>query len=118
MFSPFREQDLEDALDGGLGALPPYYDKNRPVDVAEAFGQLVGRSGYLDRVPQLKASLGRPAATGVIQEPDRPERDGDEDEDTPGIPPTEPTPAPVEDPPDAPGTRGPYVVRRRGAPEP
>ena len=65
----FREILLERVrtyLDGGLGALPPYYDKNRPVDVAEAFGQLVGRSGYLDRAPQLKASLGRPAATGVM----------------------------------------------------
>jgi hypothetical protein len=49
-------------LGDGLGALPPYHDKERPVDVAEAFGRLVERSVYLDRVPQIKDSLGRPAA--------------------------------------------------------
>jgi hypothetical protein len=52
-------------LDGGLRALPPYHDKSRPLDVAEAFGRLVEQSVFLDRVPQLKASLSRPAADGV-----------------------------------------------------
>jgi len=64
----FREILLERVrtyLDGGLGALPPYHDKDRPIDVAEAFGRLVERSVYLDRVPPLKASLGGPAANGV-----------------------------------------------------
>jgi hypothetical protein len=64
----FREILLERVrtyLDGGLRALPPFHDKNRPVDVAEAFGRLVERSVYLDRVPSLKASLGGPAVNGV-----------------------------------------------------
>jgi hypothetical protein len=52
-------------LDGGLDALPPYHDKTRPLHVAKAFGPLVERSVYLDRVPQLKASLSGPAADGV-----------------------------------------------------
>ena len=37
------------------------------------------------------------------------ERDGDDDE-APETPPTEPEPVPVEEPPDAPQKRGPYVV--------
>jgi hypothetical protein len=64
----FREILLERVhkyLDGGLDALPPYHDKSRPMDVAEAFGRLVEQSVYLDRVPQLKASLSGPAADGV-----------------------------------------------------
>ena len=52
-------------LDGGLRALPPFHDNNWPVDVAEAFGRLVERSVYLDRVPPLKASLGGPPVNGV-----------------------------------------------------
>jgi hypothetical protein len=44
-------------------------------------------------------------------EPERPERDEDEEGDeAPETPPTEPEPVPVKEPPDAPGTRGPYVV--------
>lgn len=61
----FREILLERVrtyLAGGLAALPPFHDKERPVDVAEAFGRLVERSVYLDRVPQLRASVGRPVA--------------------------------------------------------
>jgi hypothetical protein len=43
--------------------------------------------------------------------PDRPERDRDDDVDEiPETPPTEPEPVPVEEPPDAPDKRGPYVV--------
>ena len=45
--------------------------------------------------------------------PPRPEpidkRDRGDDE-TPETPPTEPEPLPLEEPPDAPGSRGPYVV--------
>jgi hypothetical protein len=51
------------------------------------------------------------------EEPDRPERDRDDDE-APEIPPTEPVPVPVEEPPDAPGQRGPYVVECGEASEP
>jgi hypothetical protein len=64
----FREILLERVrtyLDGGLDALPPYHDKSRPVDVAQAFARLVERSAYLDRVPQLKAALSGPAVDGV-----------------------------------------------------
>jgi hypothetical protein len=60
----FREILLERVrayLDGGLEALPPYHDKSRPMDAAAAFGGLIERSDYLDRVPQFKASLGAPA---------------------------------------------------------
>ena len=53
--------------------------------------------------------------------PDRPsnqpsptERDGDQAPDTP---PTEPEPIPVEEPPNAPGKRGPYVVHQIYRPE-
>ncbi|MGH9370350.1 MAG: hypothetical protein ACRD15_02330 [Vicinamibacterales bacterium] len=61
----FREILLERVrtyLDRGLDALPPYHDKSRPVDVGEAFEQLLDRSAYLDRAPQFRASLGGPAA--------------------------------------------------------
>jgi hypothetical protein len=64
----FRELLLERVrayLDRGLGALPPYHDKSRPMNVAAAFGRLIERSAYLDRVPQLKSSLGGPAAPGA-----------------------------------------------------
>jgi hypothetical protein len=64
----FREILLERVrtyLHGGLRALPPFQDKSRPVDVAEAFRRLVERSGYLNRVPALKASLGARPANGV-----------------------------------------------------
>jgi hypothetical protein len=64
----FREILLERVrayLNRGLDAVAPYHDKSRPVNVAEAFGRLLERSVYLDRVPQLKASLGGPAAHGV-----------------------------------------------------
>jgi hypothetical protein len=44
------------------------------------------------------------------QEPDRPERDRDDDDEAPETPPTEPEPVPVEEPPDEPTRRGPYVV--------
>jgi len=60
----FREILLERVrayLDGGLEALPPYHDKSRPMHAAAAFGRLIERSKYLDRVPQFKASLGAPA---------------------------------------------------------
>jgi hypothetical protein len=64
----FREILLERVrayLDRGLEALPPYHDKSRPMDIAAAFGRLIDRSAYLDRVPQLRASLGGPAAPGA-----------------------------------------------------
>jgi hypothetical protein len=44
------------------------------------------------------------------KEPESPTRDRSEDDETPDTPPTEPAPVPVEEPPGAPGTRGPYVV--------
>ena len=59
----------------------------------------------------------RPPRKDREEEPDRPERDSDDDE-APEIPPTEPAPVPVEEPPDAPGQRGPYVVESDRAPEP
>jgi hypothetical protein len=64
----FREILLERVrayLDRGLEALSPYHDKSRPMDIAAAFGRLIDQSAYLDRVPQLRASLGRPAAPGA-----------------------------------------------------
>jgi len=51
------------------------------------------------------------------QEPDRPEGDRDDD-DAPETPPTEPEPVPVEEPPDAPDKRGPYVVESCMGPDP
>ena len=42
--------------------------------------------------------------------PERPEQDRDPVDDTPDTPPTEPDPVPVEEPPRAPGDRGPYIV--------
>jgi len=53
----------------------------------------------------------RPSRKDRDEEPDRPERDRDDNE-APEIPPSEPVPVPVEEPPDAPGQRGPYVVER------
>ena len=51
--------------------------------------------------------------TFVKPQDDAPERDRDGDEpDVPEVPPTEPEPVPVEEPPDAPERRGPYVVNR------
>lgn len=64
----FREillERVQEYLTRGLDALPPYHDKSRPLDVAEAFGRLAEQSVYLDRVPTLRASLGGPAADGV-----------------------------------------------------
>ena len=52
-------------LDSGIDALPPYHDKDQPLDAGEAFGRLVEHSAYLARVPRLRASLGGPAANGV-----------------------------------------------------
>lgn len=64
----FREILLERVrtyLERGLEGLPPYHDKSQPMDIAAAFGRLIDQSVYLDRVPQLKASLGGPAAPGA-----------------------------------------------------
>ena len=42
---------------------------------------------------------------------DRQERDRDWNEDVPPVPPTEPEPQPVKEPPDSPGrTQGPYIA--------
>jgi hypothetical protein len=51
---------------------------------------------------------GYPDSAPPLPDPDRPERDRDDDE-APETPPTEPPPVPVQDPPDQPG-EGPYVV--------
>jgi hypothetical protein len=42
--------------------------------------------------------------------PDRDKDNDKDDNDAPATPPTEPEPVPVEEPPNAPGKRGPYVV--------
>ena len=64
----FREILLERVqtyLARGLGALPAYHDKTRPVSAAEAFGRLMEQSVYLRRVPLFRASLGGSAAEGA-----------------------------------------------------
>jgi hypothetical protein len=56
----FREILLERVrtyLSGGLHALPPYHDKSRPLDLAQAFDGLVRRSVYLGRVPRFRTLL-------------------------------------------------------------
>jgi hypothetical protein len=53
-------------------------------------------------------------ANGTQDVPEPHERDRDRgDDEVPELPPTEPEPVPVEEPPDAPDRRGPYVVKLR-----
>lgn len=53
----------------------------------------------------------QPTDKDPVRQPPTPERDRDQDDnEAPETPPTEPEPVPVEEPPNAPGKRGPYVV--------
>ena len=44
------------------------------------------------------------------RQPPKPDRDDGDDDEAPETPPTEPEPLPIQEPPDAPGAGGPYVV--------